>query len=85
VCSSDLGRIRFDVGTLNGWNPNGIRVTAISGTLSGNSIIGNSFFLASWPSDYPQSGTGYPSLDPSKWYDPEHNRTYPGNGPLWEV
>ena len=79
------GRIRFDVGTLNGWNPNGIRVTANSGTLSGNSIIGNSFFLASWPSGYPQSGTGYPSLDPSKWYDPEHNRTYPGNGPLWEV
>lgn len=79
------GRIRIDVGTLYGWNPNGIRVTADPGTLSGNTIFSGASYIASWPSGYPQSGTAYPSLDPSKWYDPANNRTYPGNGPLWEV
>jgi len=79
------GRIRIDVGTLYGWNPNGIRVTADPGTLSGNTIFPGASYIASWPSGYPQPGTGYPSLDPSKWYDPANNRTYPGNGPLWEV
>lgn len=84
--AGSAGRVRVDIGRLDGFNYQGITVTRKAGTLNANP---NPIVAASWDAGEtgrtPRDGTIYPSPDLVKWYDPTHNFVYPGNGPLWEV
>lgn len=84
--AGSAGRVRVDIGRLDGFNYQGITVTRKAGTLNANP---NPVVAASWAAGEtgrtPRDGTIYPSPDLVKWYDPTHNFVYPGNGPLWEV
>jgi len=84
--AGSAGRVRVDIGRLDGFNYQGITVTRKAGTLKADP---KPFVAASWADGetgrIPRDGTIYPSPDLVKWYDPTHNFVYPGNGPLWEV
>jgi hypothetical protein len=84
--AGSAGRVRVDIGRLDGFNYQGITVTRKAGALNTDP---NPVVAASWDAGEtgrtPRDGTIYPSPDPVKWYDPTHNFVYPGNGPLWEV
>ena len=84
--AGSAGRVRVDIGRLDGFNYQGITVTRKAGTLNANPTP---IVAASWDAGEtgrtPRDGTIYPSPDLVKWYDPTHNFVYPGNGPLWEV
>jgi len=84
--AGSAGRVRVDIGRLDGFNYQGITVTRKAGALKADPTPK---VLASWTTGEtgrtPRDGTVYPSPDLVKWYDPTHNFVYPGNGPLWEV
>ena len=84
--AGSAGRVRVDIGRLDGFNYQGITVTRKAGTLNADPTP---IVAASWDAGEigrtPRDGTIYPSPDLVKWYDPTHNFVYPGNGPLWEV
>jgi hypothetical protein len=84
--AGSAGRVRVDIGRLDGFNYQGITVTRKAGALNADPTPK---VAASWDAGEtgrtPRDGTIYPSPDLVKWYDPTHNFVYPGNGPLWEV
>jgi hypothetical protein len=88
--AGSAGRVRVDIGRLDGFNYQGITVTRKAGVINTSPPSPSTAQdAASWDAGEtgrtPRDGTVYPSPDPVKWYDPTHNFVYPGNGPLWEV
>ena len=88
--AGSAGRVRVDIGRLDGFNYQGITVTRKAGVINTSPPSPSTAQdAASWDAGEtgrtPRDGTIYPSPDLVKWYDPTHNFVYPGNGPLWEV